>query len=448
MGVALVLAAAAADVTPALAQPSRQMGALTIDERFALIAARVPEFGGLYVDEDAGALVVNVTGRPPGIIAALRHAIRDVFPDEDLPRRIRLREVGFEWSRMMRWRESATAVFGIQGVVATDIDEVANRLVIGVVDEALRAGIETTLGAAGVPPEGWDVKRMEVPVPSSSLLSVVEGDPHLHRPLVGGLEIPRSFPSGGFDVVGCTLGFVATRRGVPGVVTNSHCTNVQGGVEDTTYTQGAQFIGTETVDPPWRLRDPFLPEILSCPFLCNFGVSDPELPRCRCRFSDAAFVALGVAPGGEPVPPGFGNFSAAMSIAHAAEGAPDWPPTIPTSFPITSEGTAVVGQTVRKVGRTTGQTVGQVTATCVDVGQAGTAFLAKCQTLASYATDLGDSGSPVFSIAAFSPLLRPRARLLGINWGGGASGGVFSPIANIQRIDELGSLFNCTTGDC
>ena len=46
------------------------------------------------------------------------------------------------------------------------------------------------------------------------------------RPLRGGLQI--NF--GGFL---CTLGFVAVRQGITGFVTNSHCTNTQGGVEGT-----------------------------------------------------------------------------------------------------------------------------------------------------------------------------------------------------------------------
>ncbi len=53
----------------------------------------------------------------------------------------------------------------------------------------------------------------------------------------------------------CTLGFHVSRDFSPGFVTNSHCSNVQGGVEGTEYFQptvtAANFIGTEVMDPPY-----------------------------------------------------------------------------------------------------------------------------------------------------------------------------------------------------
>jgi hypothetical protein len=233
--------AVTAGVTPTRAADAPPL----FDDRLQLIADQVPEFGGMFIDEDQKALVINVTARRPRIIADLRHAIREVFPDENLPRRIRLREVAFEFSRLKRWRESALGVHEIEGVVSTDIDEAAGRLLIGVTDEALRGDVARELDAQGIPPEAWEVETTDPPAPASTLGT-------RHRPLVGGLRIER------FDHGACTLGFNAILRTpsgsiVPGFVTNSHCTNRSFEFEGTLFYQptspsSANFIGNEEID--------------------------------------------------------------------------------------------------------------------------------------------------------------------------------------------------------
>ena len=95
------------------------------------------------------------------------------------------------------------------------------------------------------------------------------------RPVVGGLQI--NFP--GFL---CTLGFNAVRSGQNSFITNSHCTNTQGGTESTPYWQPL-----ETVDPA-RIGDRgSRPSIFPSADGCPNGR--------RCRFSDASRAAY--APG-------------------------------------------------------------------------------------------------------------------------------------------------------
>ena len=384
---------------------------LLVDDRLAIVGASVPEFGGMYVDDDERTLVVNVTRRTPGIVGSLRRAIRVAFPGEDLPHRIRLQEAAFEFTRLKRWHDSAPDVLGIPGVIASDIDERANRLMIGVEDEGLRAAVAQQLDAAGVPPEAWEVHEMVAPIVATSVND-------LHRPLVGGLEIG----SGGT----CTLGFVATRGGVLGFVTNSHCTNTQGGVESTRFAQpsnGFSFVGTETADPTYFTGG-------TCPAQCGFGI---PLGTCRCRFSDSAFVR------------GDSFIAMTRGLAFPSVGQLAWNGT---RIDVVSEGTPVLGLALRKVGRTTGHTTGAVTGTCVDIGQTGTRFLMKCQTTTSIPSAGGDSGSPVFRTTS-CPAGVPGsvcARLYGVNWGGPV---VVSSMGNIQRAGELGALDNCAlAGSC
>jgi hypothetical protein len=115
-----------------------------------------------------------------------------------------------------------------------------------------------------------------------------------------------------------------------------------------------------------------------------------------------------------------------------------------STFRIVREANPLVGQRVYKVGRTTGRTTGLVLQTCANFNVANTNITQLCQSRAAYNSAGGDSGSPVFRIVN-APALRDVA-LGGIHWG---SGGVFSPIGNIQRNVfhvELGPLTTCAPG--
>src|SRR5207302_10353156 len=66
-----------------------------------------------------------------------------------------------------------------------------------------------------------------------------------------------------------------------------------------------------------------------------------------------------------------------------------------------------------------------------------------CQDQVSAGVGAGDSGSPVFAIASGNDV-----QLRGILWGGTLDGTsfVYSPIANIERTDELGPITTCAAG--
>lgn len=199
-----------------------------------------------------------------------------------------------------------------------------------------------------------------------------------------------------------------------GFAVASHCTNKQGGVEDTRYYQplSPNFIGTEIADPVYTKSK------------CPQGV-----PRSRiCRFSDSAFAQKDTAVTSDQ------GFIARTGTPNTGR------PTVVGQWRITSEGASMVGQTVNKVGRTTGWTQGVVTDTWVDTGVSGTRIVQLCQDFVSATVAGGDSGSPVFAITGGTDV-----QLRGLLWGGNQDGTMFvySPIANIQRSDELGPITTC-----
>jgi hypothetical protein len=308
-----------------------------------------------------------------------------------------VRQARFDWASLERWQSQAgSAALAMPGTVWVDADEARNRVTIAVERGTSAAQVRSTVAALGVPASALMLEEVEPVKPAATLRSRV-------RPVVGGLQI--NFP--GFL---CTHGFNAVRSGQRSFITNSHCTDVQGGTEGTPYWQPTQTMA---------------------PVLLATEVADPRYTRngngCpngrRCRRSDAARAAYAS-----------GTNSTLGSIARTT-GANNGSLTISGRFTISAEGGPVVGQAVSKVGRTTGWTRGSVTNTCVTVNVSGSNITQICQTLVSARVGAGDSGSPVFRQQGTGS----SVTLLGILWGGsGTSIYVFSPIANIEA--ELGAL--------
>ena len=354
-------------------------------------------FGGFYLDHQGTPVVYLKHAAERG---NAERALAPFLRAQGLAAsQLRVEPAKYEWGELERWfGHSSREVLAQPGAVFVDADEAANRVTIGV-ERGSIARIRGVVARLGIP-EGAVVIQETEPVRFAATLR------DRIRPIVGGLQI--NFP--GFI---CTLGFNATRSGQSSFITNSHCTNDQGGTEGTPYWQPLQSvdpvqIGTE-VDDPVYVRGP---DANGCP------------RGFRCRFSDASRAAYASGIGFE------------LGIIARTTGPNNNSFTIDPgqpSFTIRREGTASVGQTANKVGRTTGWTQGPVTRTCVNTGVLGSNIVQLCQTFVNAGVAGGDSGSPVF-------LERPSgdATLVGILWGGSGSSFVYSPITNIER--ELGSL--------
>jgi hypothetical protein len=302
---------------------------------------------------------------------------------------------------------SSPEVLALRGTVFADHDEANNRLVFGVENSAAIKGVTTALGRLGIPSSAYAVVVTE-PIHQVATLR------DRWRPTVGGIQIH-------FGQFLCTLGFNASHSGGSSFITNSHCTNTQGGTEGTQY-----FQPTSTIDPSVIATE------AADPTYFNFK-TDPACPRGRkCRYSDAsrALYATGVTSNRGVIAKTSAPNSGSLEAAEAF--------TVTTQDNTTTR--FATGTQVNKVGRTTGWTQGNVSNTCVNTNVSGSQITQLCQTFVqdpggAVVVGGGDSGSNVFRITSGN-----NVELVGILWGGNSSGTqfVFSPLQQVQR--ELGTL--------
>jgi hypothetical protein len=291
-------------------------------------------------------------------------------------------------------------VLALPGTVFADYDEVNGRLVFGVERSSVAPGVRTALSRLGLASSTYEVTVTEPILFAATLRD-------RFRPTLGGIQIH-------FGQFLCTLGFNADEGTQRSFITNSHCTNTQGGVESTQYFQPTStvdgtVIATEVEDPTY------------------FRNSNGCPRGKKCRFSDASRAL----------------YSSSVSSTRGAIASTSGPNNgsldVVGTFTITGEDLRTsfpIGTVVNKIGRTTGWTQGSVGQSCANVNVSGSNITQLCQTIVNGNTQIvagGDSGSPVF-------LGSGSVTLAGILWGGSSSGTtfVFSPLANVER--ELGAL--------
>ena len=396
-GAALLAIAACSDSTsPTNKEPLPVLRSAQAPD-LGTLARAVPGFGGLFLDNGVPTVYLTDVSKR----GAAERALSGFTQSRGLgPSEIRVLKGRYAYGDLDRWSQAVSfEAFDQGGVVFVDLDEAANRVLVGVQRGGSHANIRSLAARLGVPAEALVVRETDPIVYAATLQDQV-------RPVVAGLQIH-------FGNFLCSIGFNAMSGGQNSFVTASHCTNTQGGVEGTQYFQSLSsqpnsFIGTEVADPAYQR-----------------GGKGSGCPKSRrCRFSDAsrAAYAAGVpfTLGGIAQTSGPNNGSITLTG---------------TSFNITSEGDAVVGDVVNKVGRTTGWTQGVVTNTCVNTGVSGSNIVQLCQTFVNAGVGGGDSGSDVFGLTGGSTV-----RLLGILWGGNGAGTqfVYSPIGNVEQ--ELGPL--------
>jgi hypothetical protein len=217
------------------------------------------------------------------------------------------------------------------------------------------------------------------------------------------------------------MGFNVDHAGGRSFITNSHCTNTQGGVESTKYYQPTSsvdptVIATEVADPVYVAGG-----------VCSAGKV--------CRRSDSSRELY------------TGTVASSRGVIAKTTGVNNGSLTVDGWFTITEQNNSSTSFSGRidKVGRTTGWTQGTVSGSCVTVNVSGSNVQQICQTLvtnnSAAIVGSGDSGSPAFQIIDSNN----NVRLVGILWGGGGSTQfVFSPLKNIQ--DELGAVVATTDG--
>jgi hypothetical protein len=125
------------------------------DDDYARLARRLPEFAGMYISQ--GELVVAVVGSPDSatVRAAVLPYVRDQGLD-DLPLRVTTARYTYECLRAEKDRLLGT--LAIKALTLASIDEIANRILIGVATEEARSGLGKQLMEIGVPADMVFVK--------------------------------------------------------------------------------------------------------------------------------------------------------------------------------------------------------------------------------------------------------------------------------------------------
>lgn len=389
---------------------------ITYDDLLAAVATIEPTFAGLYFDRGALHVVLTDVNRDPELV---QRAMTAVFADHRLATAPIHVEAGeYSFGQLAAWGRVLPMVFSVKGVVSTDIDEVRNRLAVGIVSADVQAGAEAVLTGAGIPREAllFDI-RPPVQLLSDSLSGEVRsitGGVHLDLPAVGNW---------------CTLGLNVSYSSQASFVTNTHCSNSWGSSGDgTPFWQAFRSVSADSLGAEGTESSLFT------------SAHDPRCPAfSACKYSDV------------DIAPYQSAMTSSQSMGYLARTTtrtrfdsnlvinsttPAIPIVAKNIFPF-------AGDTVDKVGARTGWTYGPVTSTCATypAGNGIITYYMVCQSTVNLGASHGDSGSAIFYFDPSSG----AATLAGQLWGGDTPNihGVltnvyFSPFNNIQS--EFGTI--------
>jgi hypothetical protein len=391
-----------------LGQPPQQQ-IWTSDDEFARVArAEVPGFAGYYFDM-TGTPIILVKDHRQGKAAA-----RYVAPLLAQASRGRnagplkapiIRKVAHDFAELKGWFDQLDGLMPRDGVYSLDVDEVGNRISVGVRDDAVIRSIRREAARLRVPP-GILAFRIERPAELRITLQ------DWTSTLTGGFQIdgPETATSSGE----CTYGFNAVYQNMWMFVTNSHCTYNYFAMGNTILTQPSYYqgneIGTEYADRG----------MYAC---AGTGTS--------CRRSDAAYIKLN---GSRTI--GQGKI-AYTELSYGRRSSLE----VLGYYDVVRRFTAVaVGTFLDKTGRTSGTTYGQVTEACRTLYSGP--YELRCQDISTVWSEPGDSGSPMY-------VWRDGVvELYGILWGGPDGDFMTTYSSRLSGIEQdLGALtYLCAPG--
>lgn len=333
-------------------------------------------------------------------------------------------ETTYSFKELYEWYSTVTNLLDGIDVSFTDIDEVENRIVVGLVPETSREGkaqfIEK-LGGTGVPIGAVGFVEEERVEPDATLRDRL-------RPLRGGSVL--DFSPGSW----CTLGMVVKIAGATGALTNSHCSDKVWQRDSTLYYQSYStvsnsYIGRETSDPAYFTNSTYS--------WCPTGYA--------CRHSDSLFIGLST--------PDIGTIWKTTGINSGSlqiRTTPDPMDEYTQFFKMSGKEYAnSPGTIMHKVGARTGWTSGQVLRSCVGSYVAAYSTTAdgkqryiNCNTQYKANADGGDSGSAVFERRVVNGMYYHVFH--GLHWGssrnsdGTLNYSLYSDVRSIER--DLGTI--------
>jgi hypothetical protein len=357
------------------------------EQAFADFELSEPGSAGFYL-APSGELVLMLsdpTTVSRASVVARRLVNRGPHGRSMLARRIVARHARFSFSQLAHWRDAILKNRFSAQITFLDLDERENRVVIGLKSDRARTGdaqLRSQVLLLGIDTAAILIRDSDGLAPNSG--------PTLPLPFGSNITAQQDTIVAGLKcwVAGqCTIGIVADRDGVRGFVTTSHSTDKQweldGGGSPMDQPFDRAIADNETYDPG--------------PYTCGFN---------ECRISDAVWFASR-----SDIP------SQRGLIARANPGLLTWNQTTPY-YVITDveHSDIVVGSVLSMVGSRSGLQGGTVEHSCVDF-YFSESFLEDrimtCAYTASYASDDGDSGAPVFRAGAAGN----EVQLLGIHVG-------------------------------
>ncbi len=134
---------------------------ITMDDQFAMVAERVPTFGGAYLA--GGTLVILLTEPSEEAGRQARDALVEIMGDAFAAEDYVVKEATYSFGELKRWYESMRAIHLVApDLVLTDIDEKRNRIMIGLEDpDRYRAAVEAELDRLGIPREAVLIEESE-----------------------------------------------------------------------------------------------------------------------------------------------------------------------------------------------------------------------------------------------------------------------------------------------
>jgi hypothetical protein len=397
----------------AVARPSSRRRA---EEPFFTLAGSASSSAGFYFDS-TGALVVRV--RDSTEYAAARSAAQSlVSAGIGLPSRwhgvISVRPAQFTFYELASWRDSVFAhiIPAFPGVISLDMDEVRNRVVIGLArasSAALRRQLPTALAQVEVDTNAVVLEEQGpvTPLGSGRPLANLRGKSittsGFADTIVGGIPFGPASGAGGGSV-----GLVISYNNVRSFLTCSHCTATPMSFEGDTARQ-------PLTGPPYHL--------------IGYEAFDPSAHDCfiggtnqSCRNSDAAIYTLM-----DTVKSQIGLIMRTTSSSYGSAGSLTWDTANPYFVVTGTDANPSVGIALQKVGEKTGWTYGSVTATCIDKQETFISAWVFCSTQTDVYNDNGDSGSPTFEWDHGAVV-----KFAGITWANQDGHYYFSPLTQIQ----------------
>lgn len=420
--------------------PPQRTTPRTLDDEFADLARTIPGFGGMYYD-DAGALTATLIDLNQTVMARVeldgylrekKAMNRGKGSDRQLAvgGDVQFRQAMYDFATLKDWyNRLSPSMWATPGGVASDIDEVSNRLRFTFEDSSHFARARLAMLSLSVPPEAVILDTGRRPTATGWLTEY-------RRPIPGGMMIRMRFAAPPDTFQACTLGFSVHMPGdtvTPYFITASHCSDSTFMTDNGPYYQRAEwqpweFVGTELWDPPLIVNTEY----------------------CRgapmCRWSEATLVQY------NDHQDYFGRLAYPWNDGNGTIGIYDY---VTREIVEDNGGPPFVGMQLAKLGHTGGARKGDVSRWCVDIPHGTPGVLMLCQGVVKFNVKPGDSGSPVFSIGGVEePNNSYHVRLYGIVWAGifdpfdpfEADSSVVSGIGSIRS--EIGYFTTCGAWYC